>query len=110
MTCKETERLITPYLNGELDEKRTREFIGHIKKCASCYEEMEITYMATIGLERLESGASIDIAQEMQKMLQQTEKYLNKRRLVRNLGIIADTIAMVLVAMVLLYQIRLWMF
>lgn len=110
MTCKETERLITPYLNGALDEKKTREFIGHMKQCASCYEEMEITYMATTGLERLESGASIDIAQEMQKILLQTEKYLNKRRRIRNLGIVADTIAMVAVAVVLLYQIGIWIF
>ncbi|MDE6314195.1 MAG: zf-HC2 domain-containing protein [Lachnospiraceae bacterium] len=110
MTCKETERLITPYLSGTLNERKTREFIGHIKKCASCYEEMEITYMATIGLERLESGASIDITQEMQKLLQQTEKYLKKRKYIRNLGIVADAMAMVAVAVVLLYQIGIWMF
>lgn len=110
MTCKEAERLITPYLNGKLDDRRTKEFIGHMKRCASCYEEMEITYMATIGLERLESGASIDIAQEMYKMLQQTERYLNYRRRIRNCGIAADILAMVLAIVVLVYQIRLWMF
>ena len=110
MTCKETERLIPSYLKGELDEKKTREFIGLMKECASCYEEMEITYMATIGLERLENGDSIDIAQEMQKIMQQTERTLNKRRRIRNFGIVADAVAMVAVAVVLLYQIRIWIF
>ena len=78
MNCKEVERLIPFYLNGELSERETREFLAHIKSCEICYEEMEITYMASTGLERLESGSSIDINKEMHRILQHSEKKLKK--------------------------------
>lgn len=108
MTCKETERLIQQYLNGELDERKTKVYLKHIKQCKACYEEMEITYMSTIGLERLESGASIDIGKEMEKLLQQSEKRLKKRTVIKISGVVLDAIAMIIVVFTLFLQITIW--
>ena len=108
MTCKEIERLIHPYLNGELSEKKTKAYLNHMKQCEACYEEMEIVYMSTIGLERLESGASIDIEMEMDKLLQQSEKKLKQRGIIKLSGVICDVIAMVIVLFTLAIQMNIW--
>ena len=109
MDCKEAERLIPFYLKDKLKEKKTKEFLEHMKSCESCYEEMEITYMASIGLERLESASSLDINEEMHRILQQSEKKLKKRQIIRSAGMVINTLAMVSVVITLLFQFSLWM-
>lgn len=109
MDCKEVERWIPFYLGGELDERKTKEFLVHMKSCESCYEEMEITYMASTGLERLESGSSIDINKEMHRILQHSEKKLRKRQIITRAGRLINPVAMVVVVITLLFQINLWM-
>lgn len=109
MNCKEVERWIPFYLNGELSEKDTKEFLAHIKFCESCYEEMEIIYMASTGLERLESGSSIDINKEMQRILQHSEKKLKKRQMITRAGRIINILAMIAVVIALVLQIDLWL-
>lgn len=108
MDCKEIERMIPQYLNGQLDEKSTKAYLKHIKKCESCYEEMEISYMATIGLERLESGASIDIEKEIKRLIEQSEKQIKQRGIIRGSGVIVDAIAMAIVVFTLVLQIKMW--
>lgn len=108
MNCKEAERQIPFYLNEQLEERATKEFLVHMKSCESCYEEMEITYMASTGLERLESASSLDINKEMHRILQQSEKNLKKRQIIRRTGLVINTLAMVCVVLTLLFQINLW--
>ena len=40
MNCKETQRLLVPYINGELEEKEEEEFVRHVRHCPECYEEL----------------------------------------------------------------------
>ncbi len=108
MNCKEAEQRIPSYLTQELGERETKEFLAHMKSCTSCYEEMEITYMASIGLERLESASSLDINEEMHRILQHSEKKLKKRQRIRYAGILVNTLAMLSIAITLLVQISLW--
>lgn len=35
MNCKQAQRLLVPYINGELDEKEEGEFVKHIRHCRS---------------------------------------------------------------------------
>ena len=108
MDCKEVERLIPAYLKEELNEKRTKEFLEHMKECKSCYEEMEIQYMASTGLEWLESGSSIDLEHEMEKILTNSEKKLKQRRIIKIAGAIINAIAIVAIILTLLVQISIW--
>lgn len=109
MTCKETERLILPYLKDELNEKKTKDFLEHMKECKSCYEEMEIQYMASTSLEWLESGSSFDLECEMNKILSNSEKKLKQRRMIRIAGTIVNTIAIAAIILTLIVQINIWM-
>ena len=43
MTCREAERLVMPYINGELTDAELAEFLKHIDTCEDCREELEIS-------------------------------------------------------------------
>ena len=44
MTCREAERLVMPYINGELTDAELAEFLKHIDTCEDCREELEIYF------------------------------------------------------------------
>ena len=41
MNCKQVQRQLVSYINGELEEKEEEEFVKHIRHCPECYEELE---------------------------------------------------------------------
>ena len=47
MTCKEAERMVTPYINDELDGDELQAFLAHLENCSNCQEELEI-YLITM--------------------------------------------------------------
>ena len=72
-SCKEIQALIPGYLNGSLSLKEARRFTGHIKKCAGCRDEVEISYLLAEGLQRAEKGETIDLHADLEEMLGKTE-------------------------------------
>ena len=108
MNCKEEERLIPFYLKDELNEKKSQEFLEHVKECKSCYEEMEIQYLASTGLEWLESGSSFDLECEMKKILFNSEKKLKHKRMIRIAGTVINILAIASIIITLVVQISLW--
>ena len=45
MDCKEAEKLIQPYVQGNMPEKEMEPFISHIRKCHTCHEELETYFI-----------------------------------------------------------------
>lgn len=60
MNCKEAQRLLVPYINGELTEKEEEEFVRHIRRCPECYEELEVYSTVFAGIRQLD-GAEEEI-------------------------------------------------
>ena len=58
MNCKQAQRLLVPYINGELDEKEEGEFVKHIRHCPECYEELEVYATVFAGIRQLD-GAEV---------------------------------------------------
>ncbi len=54
MNCKETQRLLVSYINGELEEKEEEEFVRHIRHCPECYEELEVYATVFAGIRQLD--------------------------------------------------------
>ncbi len=54
LTCKEAAKMVIPYINGELNDKKLRMFVAHIKECAECREELETYYIVYKGLMQLD--------------------------------------------------------
>lgn len=60
MNCKEAQRLLVPYINGELEDKEEDEFVRHIRHCPECYEELEVYATVFAGIRQLD-GAEEEI-------------------------------------------------
>lgn len=56
MNCKQAQRLLVPYINGELDEKEEGEFDKHIRHCPECYEELEVYATVFAGIRQLDGA------------------------------------------------------
>lgn len=44
MDCIEVQGLMNRFIDDKLDEKTLTEFLGHVKHCPSCYDDLEATY------------------------------------------------------------------
>ena len=49
--CLEAQKMIEPYLEGNLSDEEMRRFIEHIDGCPECHEELEIFYTVYEALE-----------------------------------------------------------
>ena len=54
MNCKEVQRQLVPYINGELQEKTEEEFVRHVRRCPECYEELEVYATVFAGIRQLD--------------------------------------------------------
>lgn len=54
MNCKEAQRLLVPYINGDLTAKEEDAFVNHIRHCAECHEELEVYSTVFVGIRQLD--------------------------------------------------------
>ena len=54
MTCREAERLVTPYIQDKLSGDELEAFLEHLEHCRNCQEELEIYFMVDVGLKQLD--------------------------------------------------------
>lgn len=80
MDCKKAEKLIPKFLKKECTEKEEIALLVHIKECPDCKEEMTIQLLLSEGLNRLESGGSFDLNEELEKRLRNTKHEKKPRK------------------------------
>lgn len=59
MNCLEAQSKIMAYIDGKLPDDEQREFIKHVRSCASCYEELDIYYTLIVGMKELDESDNI---------------------------------------------------
>lgn len=59
MDCNDADKLIIPYVNEQLEDKKLLEYIEHVQSCKGCYEELEIYYTVFIALQKLEDESNV---------------------------------------------------
>jgi len=93
MTCEETQRLIKPYISGELKTDVAAAFAEHISGCKACKDELEVSYCLITAIRQLneEEEFSGNYIQELNNMLLETVKEAKRERK-------------------MIYRKRLWMF
>ncbi len=64
--CRYAETLMPQYIEGKLDPAGTKLLIRHIKGCHECYDELEIRFLISEGLKRVESGETMDLKNELE--------------------------------------------
>ena len=50
MDCKTAQSLVIPYINDQLSDEETEDFLEHIENCKECYEELEIHFTGSLCL------------------------------------------------------------
>ena len=82
MDCKAAEKLIPDFIRGRMETRTAKHFLAHVKKCASCKEELSIQFLVTVGLERLEDGEAFNLNKELSSRIAVAEKHVKIRNMV----------------------------
>lgn len=80
MDCKETNKKISDFLNHELSSRELRGFMEHISHCDDCREELSIQFLLQEGMARLEEGNTLDLQNELERLLEDAEKRILLRK------------------------------
>ena len=80
MDCKEVQKNIAAFLNGELQGKDAERFLNHIENCEECKEELSIQYLVREGTARLEGGGSFDLSKDLDVLIADSYLSIKKSR------------------------------
>lgn len=107
MNCKETQRLLIPYINGELEAGEEEAFVRHVRHCAECYEELEIYATVFAGIRQLDGAEEqIDYRTLVEDSLNNSEEDALDEHFLSTYTFLLKTAATV----VLCYMIVRWFF
>ncbi len=81
MDCKEVQKNIAAFLDGELDGRSAEKFLNHISECSECKEELSIQYLVREGTARLEEGGSFDLSKDLDELILHSYKSIKNQRL-----------------------------
>ena len=101
--CKEFEKLIPGFIGRKLDFPTLKRFYEHRESCEECKEELDIQFLVSEGMQRLEDGNAFDLQSELRERLEET-----RRKIRVNCAFLYVGIAMELVAACLLVGAFVW--
>lgn len=112
MECTKASSMIPQYIDHSLSDYELQKFLEHIDHCPECYDELEIAYMMTVAMERLdqEDNASYDLSASMQESLSQARHYSKQLTLMKIIRYSVCTLAFYGVLVTLFLQFRMWFF
>lgn len=58
MNCREFQHNISKFVNDTIEFDTVEDFLEHSNNCKECYEELEIFYMLTEGLDTIENNTT----------------------------------------------------
>lgn len=99
--CLTAEKQINNFLKGEMDNRTATRFLGHIRECPSCKEELSIQFLVTVGLERLEDGEAFNLNRELSYRLDTAQRQVKIRRRLQGGLYVYETAAILTVILIL---------
>ena len=107
MNCKQAQRLLVPYINGELDEKEEGEFVKHIRHRPECYEELEVYATVFAGIRQLDGAEeTVNYRTLVEDSLETSEADVQDERFLYTYVLFLRAAAI----MALIYMIVRWLF
>ncbi len=103
MDCKSFERLIPDFIAQKMDYPTLKSFLGHMGQCADCREELEIQFLVSEGIQRLEDGSAFDLQTELEQRLAAAEQKIKFHNGFMSLGLAMEVIAACLLAGILVW-------
>lgn len=110
MNCRETQQMIDRYLKDTLNDRELQAFLGHIRECPSCYEELEIYYTIHYALDYLDEGrkGGMNPSASLQRELSERNRLLRRSRVFRLFMMIVTGAALAVVILTAASQAQLW--
>ncbi len=109
LTCRETEKMVMPYIDGELNEDELEAFLAHVAGCPDCREELEIYFTVSVGLRQLDEGTGVfDITGALGQSLENAWARVRAVRLRKVIRYAVNTLEITCVLVMLLMQLRIW--
>lgn len=107
MDCREAEKQITYFIQDELPDEETKEFLEHIRSCGTCRHELETNCFIVEGLRVLDSGGEeFDVSGTMERAIRRAYQRLRRRRLFATVGYAVDTLIAISVVVTALLECR----
>ena len=103
MDCKEFEKLIPDYLAKKLDYPTLKRFYQHMENCRNCREELDIQFLVSEGMHRLEEGNAFDLQTELEQRLEETKKSMRIHSVFLHLGIVMEIVALGMIAAIVVW-------
>ncbi len=110
MRCKEWQKMIPGFLEDTLENREMEGFIEHVQACEDCYEELEIMFMLSIGLQELNEDRNIsyNFSQLLENKIVEAEIRFERIRRIRSLNRLVILILHLLVMLGVALQIVRW--
>lgn len=109
MTCREAERLVMPYISGEITDQELEAFLKHIDTCENCREELEIYYTVDVGIRQLDEGTgTYNIKGAMETALELSRQKIHTLFLLQTARYAVNTLCFWALLVVLILQLRIW--
>ncbi len=86
MNCIEFEKSVPDFCHKKMDFISTKQFIGHLRSCPNCKEELNIQFLIEEGLNRLEEGGALDLQKEIVELVKEAEKNVRTHEKVLKAG------------------------
>lgn len=93
MDCIKAQKLITPYLRGQLSDRELEGFLDHIETCPSCLDELEIYYSIYESLGDKRDDGDYNFKRKLTEKLTASRKDLTFRKAARRLALLGISLA-----------------
>ena len=102
MNCNQACECIKPFIEGSIDDDKLAGFLEHVNSCKSCYEELDIMYIVSEGLEGLKGDAEgdFDFSGMLSQRLIEEGEYLKSKHSLRIAGTAVSLMAFISLAFV----------
>lgn len=98
MDCKEFEKSIPGFIADRLKYKALKKFCRHMEYCEDCREELNIQFLVTESLQRLEDGRGFDLQQELDQRLEESRRRIQIQDIFMRIGLLLEVAAVGLLA------------
>ncbi len=103
MECRDAEKLVLKFIQGNCSKEEARQLVSHIRTCESCWEEISIQFLLEEGLHRLEAGESFDLNQELNARVEEVEKSNRYQFNIKVFGITLFYVLIIILVLILIW-------
>ena len=81
MNCMDCQKMIMPFINGELDNGQLSQFLCHLKTCPECMEELEVYYTLLTSMKQLDENQELsdNYHNDLLELIEKSEEKINSK-------------------------------